>query len=447
MPGKEPTAMFQRPRSHPILAALLLACSSSSGKGPATAGDAAADAPPPVDLAAPADTTAPDAAADLAPGPTAGALDALVADVSPDRAPDVPPIPPDAAVTPDLVAAETGTGPVGAPCTACLPVVNAIDLDVLDMVFDSTHRRLYATIKGADAPGAEGLAFIDPVMRRVTGTMAVGPGARALAISADNSTLWISVEREFAIRRLDLTTTPPTLGPLVPLPPDGTLSMYKTVAGSMLVLPGTSRSVLVSMIFPELSYSFADVLVMDDGVARPMRPSASGDPIQLTGGPPGYAFGYNTHSTGFELCALTISATGLSQTCHYDLIGSKFGDDVTYADGRIYGHGGSVVDVTTPNMPKRAGTFAFHGAVIPQPGRRILMLSGGFDLDGGYTPQLRVLEADNFTQVTSADLPSLGSGEFHDGMQIADDEVAAIGRGSSASRIIFVKSPLVRPGG
>jgi hypothetical protein len=334
--------------------------------------------------------------------------------------------------------------PVDADCVSCPPVVDVIDLSVEDLVFDSGHGRLYATIHGASAPNAEGLAIIDPVTRRILGTMKVGPGARALAISEDHSTLWISVEREFAIRRLDLTTTPPTLGPLILLPPDETLSEYKTVAGSMVVLPGTSRSVVISMSFPDLSGDFADVLVMDDGVPRPMRPQTPGAPAVLTGGPPGYAFGYNAHSSLSELCALSISPIGLNQSCYQNLIRESLTRDITYSDGRIYAHDGSVIDVSTPDIPKPAGNFASRGALVPQPGRRILMFSAGFDLSGSYTPLLRVLEADNFTQVTSAKLSTVGSGEFSKAVQIADDEIAAILGGTTPSRIIFVKSPLIR---
>jgi hypothetical protein len=245
------------------------------------AAEASADAA--VDAGMPADGAhgagAPDAAAADLDSPADSATDAAVA-ADAAVATDAALVPadgaPDAPLVPDVsLMADVGSAPADADCTSCPPVVNAIDLDVEDMVFDSGHSRLYASIHGADAPTAEGLAIIDPVMRRLIGTMKVGPGARALAISEDHSTLWISVEREFAIRRLDLTTTPPTLGPLVPLPPDETLSSYKTVAGSMVVLPGTSRSVVVSMI--ELSHAFADVRVMDDGVARPMRPQTRAD--------------------------------------------------------------------------------------------------------------------------------------------------------------------------
>ena len=347
---------------------------------------------------------------------------------------------PDGGAAPDAPAANHPAAAWAPPCSnPCPPFMDVIDLDVLSLALDRGRGRLYATMRGAMSPESEGLAIIDPMARRIVRTMAVGPAPRALALSDDASTLWIAVDGANAVRRLDVTTDPPQLGPLQPLPRYQRLMDELTAVGSMVVLTGQPRSILVTLTLPRLSSSFGAYAVLDDGVARPMPPSTDFcDSFRLTPGPAGYVFG---SGNGGDLCGLKIAATGVTVTRHSGL---GTGEPERIAD-RIYGRFGEAIDISNPDMPRRAGKFAFRGAILPQTARRVLMLSVSSDVLSG-SPLLRVLEGDNFTETGSVAVMGFRS-TVSNVVQFDDDKIAMIegsGGFGSAARIVFLQHPLIR---
>ena len=70
--------------------------------------------------------------------------------------------------------------------------------------------------------------------------------------------------------------------------------------------------------------------------------------------------------------AITLEASNLRK-----LYGNKAAvEDIIYADGRVYGTAGHVVDVSNPGAPEAAGQFAFSGELLRlQDQDMLLMLS------------------------------------------------------------------------
>jgi hypothetical protein len=373
--------------------------------------------------ARPAETVQPDAQFDAGGAGGDAAADLGVAEVSPvDRA-------------------DVGAGEVADVVVPIEPVIDVLDLNVQDLVFDPLRRRAYATLRAANLPDSQGLAIIDPFGRRVLSTMPVGASPAALALSDDRSTLWISVEGARAIRKLNLQVDPPALGPLVALP-RGPGIYGETTAGSLQVLPGTPDSVVVSLRHPLTSYDYAGLAVVDDGDgdgARFLTTSGYCDAARLTGGPAGYLFAYNRLTTNFAFCSVHIAAQPVALKSTENLL-TNFDNDIVYRDGRVYAFGGEVIDVSDPEAPRTAGRFAFSGAVLPQANRRIVMMSPG----RGATPTLRILEGETFTQVASVALPQLHGVEFGALAQIDDDTIMAEAAGfGDFSRVAFVRSGLL----
>ncbi|EYF06392.1 hypothetical protein [Chondromyces apiculatus] len=204
----------------------------------------------------------------------------------------------------------------------------------------------------------------------------------------------MSLQGSYEVRRVDLSSGFPVPGAHVALPP----GYYDDLAfaGPMVVLPGTTGSLAVSLHYEGLSPSYAGTVILDDGVLRPEQTDGHTGASRLTGGPPGWMFGYNDLHTGFGFYALRVTPDGVHATEHEGLI-SGFYTDIVHANDRVYATSGEVVDVSDPASPSRAGSFAFAGeSVLPLDApSRLLMLSS----DYSEPPTLRLLDTETFAQV------------------------------------------------
>ena len=316
-------------------------------------------------------------------------------------------------------------------CPACSEGLNRLRLPARNLLFDSRRQRLYATVQGASPVLPNRLLMIDPVAMEVVDSLPVGSDPTVMALSADGSTLWLALNGASAIRRVDLDASPPVVGPLLPMP---------STPVSMVVLPGAPRSVAAA-----LSGSFSEVIIADDGVARPMATDRFRASIgMLAEGPAGLLYGYNNKSTAYDLFVLNVSPTGLSVRAEARIISGLLSSFV-HADGRLYASTGQVVDVTNPDQPRAAGRFDFYGVLIARPNRRVTMLSSP-PYPGVSMPMLRQLEADSFTEVTSTPVP-VTDRVLTDLVLVQPDAVAFLGSpdfAGTGSTIYFFKHPSIR---
>jgi len=273
----------------------------------------------------------------------------------------------------------------------------------------------------------------------VTSSVFVGSNPASLALSDDGSTLWVGLDGSLEIREVDLGTDPPTPGAQHALPPGEWGDPAH--AGSMVVLPGTTGSVAVSLHIFGLSPSFTGVVVLDDGVPRPTTTPGHTGASRLTLGPEGWLYGFNNLHTGFGFYAIQVAAGGVTQTEHEGLV-DGFDTDIVYAeDGRVYATSGQVVDVSQPASPSLEGTFNYYGAVLPQPeAGRVLMLSAGWDLP---SPVLRNLDPTTFTQTAEVTLDGIEAECFYDLTTADGSTLAVIGNDGfgSAPKIYLLENP------
>jgi len=305
-------------------------------------------------------------------------------------------------------------------CGAC-GEGTALDLEVAHVLADPGRGRLYATVQGAAAQHPNELVVIDPATGMVLDAVFVGSNPSSLALSDDGSTLWVGLDGSLEIREVDLGTETPTPGDQHALQPGEWGDPAH--AGTIVVLPGTTHSVAVSMHTFNLSPSFLGVVVLDDGVPRPMTTPGHTGASRLTLGPDGWLYGFNNLHTGFGFYALAVTENGVTQTEHEGLV-DGFDTDIVYAeDGRVYATSGQVVDVSQPAAPAVEGTFNYYGAVLPQPEEgRVLMLSASWD---DPVPTLRSLDPATFTQTAEAMLSGVEGEYFYD-LTTADGLVLAV---------------------
>ncbi len=184
--------------------------------------------------------------------------------------------------------------------------------------------------------------------------------------------MWVGIDGALSLRKVTLTTVPPTLGPLiqVPQPPGGFNS--PATAASIAVLAGSATTIAVQT----LSGRYYGTYLLDDGVARPGNTST--DPFQasqIVAGPPGFFFGYDASDTGFDLFSYATSAAGISQKDLMNLA-SGFGTSIVYDRNRVYATSGNVIDVSTPTAPLAAGMIG-AGPVAIRDSNRLLLIQTG----------------------------------------------------------------------
>jgi len=234
------------------------------------------------------------------------------------------------------------------------------------LVYNPFDFRLYASVASTQGTGANSIAVIDPYTASIVSTIFVGTDPRAMALSDDGQVLWVALNGAGTVRQVDLVTG--TAGQQFSLGEDGFSRAW--FAESLAVLPGTHGSVVVTR--NQKSSSASDgPIVYDDGVARPFSTGT----FAVTPGfliptySPALIFGYNNHSTGYDLTAACVNASGLfikQVTKPF----SGFSSSFAFADNVIYaGFGGVAYDIATSST---IGTFAGRGSVAPDaPKRRV----------------------------------------------------------------------------
>jgi hypothetical protein len=146
--------------------------------------------------------------------------------------------------------------------------VQALPIVANDLAFDSTRGVLYATTNLN--PDAGVVLSIDPPSAKVTGTLSVGGIPGRLAISDDDSALYVGINTPDTpelfpginggntVRRIDLTTM--TSGPAVSM---GTDNSTKLTAGQIVARPGSSTQYMVSLRQPGVTPDYAGLALYD----------------------------------------------------------------------------------------------------------------------------------------------------------------------------------------
>jgi hypothetical protein len=250
------------------------------------------------------------------------------------------------------------------------------------MVADPVRRRFYATVGGTTTTYPNSLVVIDADSGAVLSSVYVGSQPTALALSDDVSTVWVGLKGSESLRRVDVSTEPPVAGIEHPVPL--TLAQKTAYVGELLVLPGTTDSVLAGL-YPTGSSEnqFDEILVLDDGSPRSER-AVSGfknDPRLLVGatGPWAFATAFSTP----RLFVLEVGPEGVTSYIFDDVATQPFLTGGAYAGGRLFLMNGEIVDVSDPLMPV---SLAAIGSSLIRPvadgayAYRFLLSAAGYQL-------------------------------------------------------------------
>jgi len=236
------------------------------------------------------------------------------------------------------VATPENSGPAPLP----QPFDTFLELPVNDIVYNAKDGFIYVSIPGyAGGNLGNSIAAIDPITGVLQKTIFVGSEPNRLAISDDDTQLFVGLDGTGAVRQVDLTAG--TASEQFSL--GGGSGVYNPpfTAVSLAVVPGQPNSVAV--------YGTNGVVtIFDSGVARPN--SSSGLQTYFDSNIGALAFGSSastlyvtSNAIGGYLYKLTVDSTGITGSTQ--LTTGTAGNTMQYDNGRLYIPSGIVLDANT----------------------------------------------------------------------------------------------------
>lgn len=279
--------------------------------------------------------------------------------------------------------------------------LRALPLAANDLVYARVSGRIYASVPGG--AGEEGrITAIDPLTGSIGPSIPVGREPNRMDLSEDGRYLYVGLDGEHAIRRIDLRTG--VAEP--PFPLGGDPVWGPQVAGDIEVLPGRPTSVAVVRRRPG-AYPASTVAVYDDGVPRPMTTdvNSGGDVIEFAGSA-STLYGYQQSTTGWGFYSMVLDPSGVKLLQEHAGLMYGFDTDMVAEDGLIYASSGQVID---PRSLRVLGVFSGLEAgsrVAPDASTgRVFFLSGT-----GPARRLLAFDPRSFTLLGSVAVPGMAGG-------------------------------------
>lgn len=248
-----------------------------------------------------------------------------------------------------------------------------MSLPTNDLVFDPVSETIYASVPGRAGEFGNHVVAIDPETGELGPSVSVGSEPGKLALSDDGRSLYVALTGAAAVRHVELPSLTP--GFQFTLGTDEFAGPH--FVEDIEVLPGEAESVAVARQFEGRSPRHAGVAIYDSGRKRPAEtPGHSGSNVIEFGDSPDRLYGYNNETSESGFRRMKISPSGVSVIDVAAVI-AETGEDIEFADGRIYSTNGQVLD---PEGRTLVGTYTLEspGPVEPVPAeRRVFFFSSG----------------------------------------------------------------------
>ena len=237
---------------------------------------------------------------------------------------------------------------------------SAITLAANWLVYNPFDFRLYASVGSLQGAGGNAVAVIDPYSSTIVNSIPVGSEPKKMALSDDGTTLWVALDGEGAVRKVDLLTGTPGLQFGLGKNDQGVL----WYADNLAVLPRTKSSVVVTRY--EKQFGGVDgALIYDDGIPRQRS-----EGMRLAGKfvIPSYApeLLFTFDPAGSRWTTNCVNATGIfmrQDVAPFPGINIS----LSFADNIVYSSSGVAYDIASGSV---RGTFAGRGPVAPDPPKR-----------------------------------------------------------------------------
>ncbi len=225
--------------------------------------------------------------------------------------------------------------------------VRRVPLIANDVVYNPADQTLYASVPSSAGSSGNSITPINPATGEPGMPVFVGSEPNRMALADDGHTLYVALEGANSLRRFDTQTR--TSGQQFTLGADSFFGVYNT--NDLAVAPGNPNVVAVARYYLGVSPPEAGVAIYDNGVRRTQTGPghiAGSDYIAYSATESRL---YGSGSFG-GLRTMTIDATGVASSV---TASQSVGTRLKFADGRVYGSGGQVVNPDTGSL---LGTFA-----------------------------------------------------------------------------------------
>ena len=225
------------------------------------------------------------------------------------------------------------------PSLASAQVVRELDLVARHVIWDPVTRRLYASVMRPEAHG-NSVAVIEPVSGTIERYVVVGNTPDRLAVSEDGAHLYVGVNGDHSVRRIDLAEFA-----VSPLAIDLGVDSYggPNEAVSIAVLPGSPHSVAVG--YGSSWSSTKAVAVFDDGVCRSKSATAYSPSELVFGEDAAHLYGGSDASGPFAWFAVDASGVTLIRNSE-----EQWGAPLRWDQGRLTSASGYVLDGATERV-------------------------------------------------------------------------------------------------
>jgi hypothetical protein len=224
------------------------------------------------------------------------------------------------------------------------------------LAFDPRRAHLYIAVSAKAPADANTIVAVDPVKGERVWSVNVGSDPAVLALSDDSRALWVGLRGAGVIQRVDLGAR--AAGPFLHL---GQGSFGPTFPEQMVVLPGMTDSLVISLQRPGFSPRHDGVAIFDNGTRRLRKTGDHTGSNRIVLVERNLLYGYNNETTEFGLRKLLVGPDGITEErpVLQEVIGG-FGVDIVFGAGRIFSTRGHVVDAATG---KRVGMIPAQGSV------------------------------------------------------------------------------------
>ena len=251
-----------------------------------------------------------------------------------------------------------------------------VNLDILDLAYDSTRRLLYGLIPHDGGALSNRIVVMNPASGLIEKTidlsqpLSASPvGHRVMTLTDDGQYLYVATSNALFISRVNLSTDLVDLH--FPVGPHPTFQGQRLIVGDMTVLPGTTDLLAVNRRAQLVPQGSIDLAIFDKGIRLPQTATPFNAPhvsliatgltaSVLYGDEVAYGDNIPQHLVEFSVDETGVIGNGVTANV---LKGTSPLNDLVSDGGFLFGTAGQILDLASPIS--RFGTIPARGLVAP----------------------------------------------------------------------------------
>ena len=341
--------------------------------------------------------------------------------------------------------------PGGQSNSVPLVVFQALPISAASLVYNATTGMLYASIPSSATANANTVLPINPLTGATGTPIPVGNNPGKLAVSSDGAYLFVGLNGDHTLQRINLSTS--QVERTFALPIDSLWGIATTVY-DMHGVPGSPQSVVVSLSMTASPSEAGAALYTDAGLVSFLGSTFQNsdygiDSFAFTSNPSilyAYPFGASFFSeTGVSATALTIISGAYAGSCCNQATGSMVASDGTL----LYTNSGEVWNPANTSLlgtySPTSGTLFYEQSVVPDTANNrtfILDRNFGYNNISGYADILSFNQA-SYAQAGSVSVPVQNYVEISDLNRWGVDGFAFHSTsGTSSDEIVILRSSI-----